>query len=93
MIRNHQKSIQNGPRAPLGRTVKIIAFFVASHHPFCGFRLPFGGAWGSHFRLFFDVIFNRFLEHHLETLFEELGPHLGSVLVPRWTLFWNHLKK
>ena len=75
------------PGPPWDATVKIIASFVTSHHPFCGFRLPFGGAWGLHFRLFFDEIFNRFLEHHLETLFEELGPHLGSVLVLFWILF------
>ena len=85
MVQNAPKSSKIGPKwslgPPWGATVKIIAFFVAAHHPFCGFRLPFGGAWGSHVRQFFDVIFGRFLEHHLETLFDELGPLLGSVLL------------
>ena len=88
---NHQKIVKNGPwgvPGPSWGTIeKIIDFLCPPMTTFCGFWLPFGRPWGSHFRLFLVVCSHHFLKHRLKTFFEELGSHLASNLVHLFTLF------
>jgi len=70
------------PGPPWGATVKIFAFCVASHHPFCGFRLPFGGP-GAH-------IFDHFLMWLLVVFWSTIWRRFLRNLAPIWARFWYH---